>query len=169
MQSYELILKNERLKTNLRLHFFFAIASFLLFFFLIFFSENGLSIIRRWKMLAAVVMLLSIIAFFEKKKRLMMLSIMFYPFMFVGWMELNLPWLALFTILLGVFFLLSTNRKSVVLDEEKIIYPSFPKKRISWEQLNNVLVKDGLLTIDFKSNKIIQQLIDEYITPEIDC
>lgn len=44
---------------------------------------------------------------------------------------------------------------------EKIIYPSFPKKKIAWSELNNIVLKDGLLTIDFRNNKFIQQPVDE--------
>ncbi|OYY22402.1 MAG: hypothetical protein B7Y69_06810, partial [Sphingobacteriia bacterium 35-40-8] len=36
---------------------------------------------------------------------------------------------------------------------------SFPKKHILWEELNNVVIKDGLLTIDFKNNKLLQKEI----------
>ena len=42
---------------------------------------------------------------------------------------------------------------------DQIIYPSFPKRIIHWKELSNVILKDGLLTIDFKNNKIIQQSI----------
>ena len=38
---------------------------------------------------------------------------------------------------------------------------SVPKKHIEWSQLNNIILKDGLLTIDFKNNKFIQQFIDD--------
>ena len=47
---------------------------------------------------------------------------------------------------------------------DKILYPSLPQKNISWPELNAIILKDGLLTIDFKNNKLIQQTIDENST-----
>ena len=58
------------------------------------------------------------------------------------------------------FYLYSlSKRKLKVSFADQIIYPSIPVRIIQWNELNNVILKDGLLTIDFKNNKIIQQLI----------
>lgn len=43
----------------------------------------------------------------------------------------------------------------------EIVFNSFFKKRFQWSGLNNVVLKDGLLTIDFKSNRLFQREIDE--------
>jgi hypothetical protein len=45
----------------------------------------------------------------------------------------------------------------IKVQKEVIVYPSFPKKIIKWQDLNNLILKDGLLTIDFKNDRIIQQ------------
>ena len=34
------------------------------------------------------------------------------------------------------------------------------KKKYSWKDIDNVVLKDGLLTIDFKNNKLFQKEID---------
>lgn len=62
---------------------------------------------------------------------------------------------------LAVLYYIAKRELEVILNTDKLIYPSFPPKNIRWTELNNVILKDGLLTIDFKNNKIIQQLIDE--------
>jgi hypothetical protein len=53
----------------------------------------------------------------------------------------------------------SLQKPIVSINERQVIYPSFPKKIIDWQDLSNLIIKDGLLTIDFKNNKIIQQQI----------
>ncbi|MGQ0738707.1 MAG: hypothetical protein ACT4OJ_06570 [Bacteroidota bacterium] len=58
-------------------------------------------------------------------------------------------------------FRVSDRELKIIILQESIFYPSFPVKKISWTSLNNCLLKDGLLTIDFRNNKIIQQAIDE--------
>ncbi len=44
--------------------------------------------------------------------------------------------------------------------QNKITHPWFIRPLL-WNDLNNAILKDGILTIDFKNNKIIQQQIDE--------
>ena len=36
----------------------------------------------------------------------------------------------------------------------------FPFKYFSWEEVNNIILRDNMLTIDFKNNKIIQRETD---------
>jgi hypothetical protein len=43
-----------------------------------------------------------------------------------------------------------------------IVFNSLIKKRYNWSDLNNVVLKDNVLTLDFKNNKIFQkETIDE--------
>jgi len=34
------------------------------------------------------------------------------------------------------------------------------KKKVSWEEIENVVLRDGWLTVDFKNNKVLQKEID---------
>lgn len=70
-------------------------------------------------------------------------------------------WLAGISFVFFILFLAAVRDKMVCISEKKILYPAFPKRNIQWNELNNMLLKDGLLTLDFKNNKIIQQLADE--------
>ncbi len=70
-------------------------------------------------------------------------------------------WFAATVFIFLLFFGVASRDFSVRVSASYIIYPSFPLKKINWEELSNCLLKDGFLTIDFKNNKIIQQLIDE--------
>jgi hypothetical protein len=48
--------------------------------------------------------------------------------------------------------------------EEIIVFNSFPKKRYNWNELLNVVLKDNLLTVDFKNNKLVQKEINEEVS-----
>ena len=49
--------------------------------------------------------------------------------------------------------------------KEEIAFNTFPnKKKIDWTELNNVVLKDGLLTLDKKDNTLIQKEIDETVS-----
>lgn len=54
--------------------------------------------------------------------------------------------------------------KEIAFDEEGIIINSFPKKSYRWALLSNVVLKDCILTIDFKNNKLIQKETQEDTT-----
>lgn len=43
--------------------------------------------------------------------------------------------------------------------DDEIIFNIFPKKNIEWSQLNNVILKDGILTMDFKNNRLLQEIV----------
>jgi hypothetical protein len=49
--------------------------------------------------------------------------------------------------------------QEIAFGKEEIVINSFPKKIFLWEELNNAIIKDGIITIDFKSNKLIQKEI----------
>ena len=41
--------------------------------------------------------------------------------------------------------------------DEEILRNTLFKKKYRWSDLNNVILKDGLLTMDFKNNKLFQK------------
>ena len=67
-----------------------------------------------------------------------------------------------FIINLGLWFLYHVARRNmqISISTGQIEYPSFPKKIIHWKDLNNVVLKDDLLTIDCKNNKVYQHYIE---------
>lgn len=51
---------------------------------------------------------------------------------------------------------------------EEIVINSLPKKSILWSELNNVVIKDGLLTIDKKNNIMFQKEIEGQVSPAME-
>ena len=93
----------------------------------------------------------------------------------ISFIILGLCWLLLenFLFALSIFCFaiigFYTFRKfHVIFSAEKILYPSFPKKTYLWSEVNNVMLKDNVLTIDLKNNKLIQAVIDKQSAGEID-
>ena len=68
-------------------------------------------------------------------------------------------------IFVAIFYVISLRKLIVHINPDQIIYPSFPKKIIDWNEISNIILKDDLLTIDFKNNKIIQQLTENTERP----
>jgi hypothetical protein len=77
----------------------------------------------------------------------------------IVWMFENYWWLSIALVFFIWLDLLTHRKLEVKISETGILIPSLIRKRIEWNELNNLILKDGLLTIDFKNNKLIQQLI----------
>ena len=43
----------------------------------------------------------------------------------------------------------------------QVVFNTLLKRRFSWTELSNVILRDGLLTIDFRNNRLFQKEIDE--------
>jgi len=76
-----------------------------------------------------------------------------------GWVFLSHIWIAFAVAAVALLKGLVTRTFEFIFWETAIQLQFFPKKTINWQQLQNVVLKDGLLTIDFKNNKIIQSEI----------
>jgi len=68
-------------------------------------------------------------------------------------------WPAAIISILAFLYLISIRQFILSVSSNNIIYPSFPKRTIQWNELNNIIMKDGLLTLDLKNNKLIQVLV----------
>jgi hypothetical protein len=66
-------------------------------------------------------------------------------------------------LLLTLFLLYKISMRPLVVRfcEQGINYPTFPKKLIAWQSIEQVMVKDDLLTIDLRSNKLMQHAIEK--------
>jgi hypothetical protein len=56
----------------------------------------------------------------------------------------------------------------VAFDGAEIVFNSFPKKMVLWPTLNNVILKDGLLTIDLKNNTLIQKQVNDPVEQQVE-
>lgn len=43
----------------------------------------------------------------------------------------------------------------------QVVFNSLLRKRFQWNDISNVLLKDGLLTVDFTNNKLFQKMVDD--------
>lgn len=65
----------------------------------------------------------------------------------------------LLIIVAGVGFYLN-RKKMVIISDEGIRYPYFIDKNIGWSEVVNVVLRDDVLTIDLKNNKLLQSTVE---------
>jgi hypothetical protein len=163
MERFQLILKNAKLKT------YHLIAWLLVFLnisalYVVSFQTPGTYGDRfgiTGTLLLAVLFLLGKqsvkYSYLNRKNAMLGINILISIF----WIKWNLYLPAAATLLFEALYLYSVRKFEVVVEKENIVYPSFPKRMILWNELQNIVLKDGILTIDFRNNKLIQQELEE--------
>jgi uncharacterized membrane protein (UPF0136 family) len=68
---------------------------------------------------------------------------------------------SLFYVLLAITGYLSSKPEEIGFSEREIVFSRMFPRRIPWTALNNALIKDGILTLDYKNNKIFQAETDD--------
>lgn len=53
-------------------------------------------------------------------------------------------------------------------DKNGIMLNSFPSKQYNWDEVINVILKDGMLTVDLKNNRIIQRETEDNVSSELE-
>lgn len=61
---------------------------------------------------------------------------------------------------LALFEYQAKHALEIGFSDKQIVFNTLIKKKYSWKDIDNVVLKDGLLTIDFKNNKLFQKEID---------
>ena len=88
----------------------------------------------------------------------------------VGWFigpQRNI-WMA---ILYGLAGLLEKQVKfpqEIGFSEDEVSFNTLPRRVLKWNEISNALIKDGLITIDQKNNKLFQREIEGFVSDDIE-
>ncbi|MFS8083339.1 MAG: hypothetical protein ACMG51_07800 [Ginsengibacter sp.] len=159
MNDFQIILKNKKLK------------SYRLLGFIILLLNTALLLYFLWSPMkrSAAFLSLAILAvyfllqwnYIRKGKQ----SFFFNEFIFfilgICWINLENYYAVAINFVIGILFYLAVQKLSIFFSAKGVIINFFPKKQYSWDQLSNVVLKDGLLTLDFKNNKLFQVEIED--------
>ncbi len=96
--------------------------------------------------------------FFFKKRRKTNLFTMLITIILASicWLFLGMMAFGLLDLTFAILGFIAFRKLQIKFFDDKIEFPSFPKKQINWNDLDNLILKDGILTIDFKNNKLMQ-------------
>jgi hypothetical protein len=159
MKRFELTLKQEKQRSFIWFSWLIIIGNLALFIYL-----SALSGFKNIGPLLYVVLAIIaiIVVYYSKEQREKPRLYVLFLIIILGWINSRTYWWVAIPILIFMILDGIARRELIVkVFADKIIYPSWPPSEIKWQELNNVIIKDRVLTIDFKSDKLIQQLIDE--------
>ena len=156
MKQFELILKNEKEASYKRISILLIILNVVGILFITYLKDfnNWYPII-----MATIAIFSALIAFYSRyKSERSPLTGAFFV-LSLAWILADYWMVGLLNFLFMILHIAALQKPIVSINEAHVIYPSFPRKKIDWQELSNLMIKDGLLTIDFKNNRIIQQYI----------
>lgn len=162
MESFEVFLKNDRVKFYSQLGWFIIIINFITILFTTY-RQNKMPEMK-WILTIFIFVLAGTFIYWVFTKKKFLGDAKHFPsflFIVISWSLLGFVWISIVNAVLFIFNLIAGKIPIVYFERDHITYPSFPKRKILWSEVSNIIIKDGLLTIDYKNNKLIQQLIDE--------
>lgn len=78
------------------------------------------------------------------------------------WMKMPYyQWLSFVFIVLALLEYQAKYSVEVGFSDNEVVLNTLLKKRYAWQHFNNIILKDGLLTLDFSSNKVLQKEIED--------
>ncbi len=154
IDSYWIIVKNERIKSYRFLALILVLLNVVVFIFLLAYDYKRYEATASLLLLGIYFFIRSNIAK-KNNQKYYIDEIMF--FVLAGcWVGLQNYLLAVCCIFLGLLFHVSLQKIQFVFNAEAIRKLNFPKALYEWNQFTNVMIKDKILTLDFKNNKLMQ-------------
>ena len=154
MESFMIILKNDKLQSYRRM------AVLILLLHLLFFIYYLLKVDTDYVLIGAIALIpvsltIQIIAIKKNANPVVPAAIVFLLLAAV-WFYLQNYWLGAALILLALLDIISVRKLRVSFFADRVELPSFPKRIIQWDELNNAILKDRILTLDFKNDRLLQ-------------
>ena len=154
-QGFEIGLKNNKHRSYSRIRYLVVLMDLAFFICYVIHERQGAA----WLFVLLAVVGITETASQKGFLKQRMASIVIYGCLAIAWAMIN-GWFTLLHLLLSFLDTISTSALHVSINKEGIIYPSFPEKKIAWEELQNVVLKDGILTIDFMNDTLLQAYVD---------
>jgi len=156
MKQFELILKNEKEVSYNRISILLLVINLAGLLFITYLKD-----FKSWTpfIMATIAIFSTFIAFYSRyKSERSPLTGAFFV-LSLAWILADYWVVGVLNFLFMILHIAALQKPIVSVSENQVIYPSFPRKKIDWQELSNLIIKDGLLTIDFKNNRIIQQQV----------
>lgn len=158
MESFNIIIKNEKVKSYRLIALIILLVNVSAFAYFIINNE------KRTESLSA----LAIIAIYiliqwnyirKKKQEHWFNEFLFFVLAFC-WMGIGVYSLVAVCMVVGLLYFLALQKLEFLFNEVGVTKMNLPKKEYEWNEISNVILKDNMLTLDFKNNKIFQAEID---------
>jgi hypothetical protein len=107
-------------------------------------------------LIVLVAVLIYNIYLFQKRRTLELFSLLI-----LGSAALGMTLFGLAFFIMALLVTSAIRPVQIGFSENEIMFDTLFKKRVQWSELNNAMIKDGILTLDYKNNKLLQKETDD--------
>ena len=156
MQTFEIEIKNEKIKVYRTITLLLVIIESLLFCFLLLSTGEE----KRTLISLGFLVSYTIYRFYicRKSNQSFFFDEWIFFMLMILWLNSNF-FVAIANMVLFLLYTITTQKTIYSFDTFAITQKNFPWKKYQWKELSNVILKDDLLTLDFNNNKLIQKEI----------
>ncbi|MFT3947967.1 MAG: hypothetical protein QM763_13435 [Agriterribacter sp.] len=162
--QYILIIKKEKTLNIDLISILLCFISFAFFIYHSFLQSNFLSVIFPDSLLIPITAARAV----WLKKNSGKSSVTFkHPLLISGiiWLFIpNMRWVFILFVLFVLFDHQARHPLEVGVSDEQVVINTFFRKKYKWNEFTNIILKDNLLTLDFKNNKVLQREIEPYLS-----
>ncbi|HRH49777.1 MAG TPA: hypothetical protein PLP23_13570 [Panacibacter sp.] len=160
MQQYKIFIANERYRFMKPLQVFILLINAISLTLVAFYANDPLGYI--WPPL--IVLSIFFVLYDQKLKRFVFFkktNFLDTGFLWViaAWILAGYLWIALAIVIIAILRSAVKEKFELLFSANQIELHTYPKKIFYWNNLQNIVLKDGLITIDFKNNRMIQSEI----------
>ena len=161
MRQFEITLKNDKIKFYKFIALLLVLLNLVVFIFLL------IADVHFYEAAAALLLsgmyLMYLLYAAKKNKGIFFINGVTFFILTGCWIALQNYLIAFGCVLLGILYHLSLQKLQFVFNDNFVKKMNFPQKAYSWDKLDNVMLRDNILTIDLKNNKLIQLEIESNI------
>lgn len=152
-----LVLENLKTRSYIRLGFAFMIMNALTFVMFLFLSSYFITAIAG----LAVILIYFLIKKYEisRKPEAHRIDENLFFVLAAVWLNISIL-IGILLVVTGILLKVSLQKFQFVFSREGIIKDFYPKKKYDWQQIDSVILRAGMLTINFKNSHLIQGLIE---------
>jgi hypothetical protein len=161
MQQFEIILKNDKIKSYKFIALLLVSLNIVVFIYLIiarihFYEASGALLLSGLYIIYRM--------YVAKKSRTAFFINEITFFILSGcWMALQSYFMAIACATLGILYNLSLQKILFLFNDNFVKKINFPQREYQWGMFTNIVLKDNILTVDFRNNKLIQVEIENKI------
>ncbi len=160
--SFQFTLTNNRIRQiHLLANILLAANGGIFFFFAIQLAAT------QWAFIIGAIAIIAALASFLYKKITELVNTVGMAIVCIGWLKLNYCWIAIVLLVLIFLSKQAIQKRTIVFEKDRVsVSPPFAQN-YTWHDFQNVVLKDGLLTLDFNNNKLLQvHILSEISAPQ---
>ena len=166
MSLYSFEIPNEKTRLYSLISQLMLLINLLAFLFVIF--KTDIPFIKWIACIGSIANIAAVIIYKMKGKPAIVALVVAFIISGICW-ALYKIYLPAFLLCFFAVFAVFTHQKFIIrFTDEGIFYPSFPSKIFLWNSVEQAMLKDGILTIDLKDNRLLQFSIDKKMCLEVD-